>query len=67
MKTAIFLLTIIMNFVTEAWEMEISYIRRYQPMVRGWLGTKAAVSVSSPELIEVGPITLATTVALAKS
>ncbi|XP_023723469.1 cytochrome P450 4C1 isoform X2 [Cryptotermes secundus] len=37
----------------EAWEMEIYYIRKYQPMIRGWLGTKAIVSVSSPELIEV--------------
>jgi hypothetical protein len=45
-----------MTFVTEAWEMEINYIRQYQPMCRGWLGTKAAISVSSPDLIEVGSI-----------
>lgn len=43
-----------MNFVTEAWEIEMSYIRQYQPMARGWLGTQAVVSVTSPDLIEVG-------------
>jgi hypothetical protein len=46
----------IMTFVTEAWELEVKYIRQYKPMIRGWLGTKAVVSVCSPELIEVGPI-----------
>jgi hypothetical protein len=45
-----------MTFVTEAWEMEINYIRQYQPMIRSWLGTKAVVSVTSPELVEVGPV-----------
>jgi hypothetical protein len=45
-----------MNFVTEVWEMEINYIRQYQPVARGWLCTKAVVSVTSPDLIEVGSV-----------
>jgi hypothetical protein len=54
-------------FITEMWKIELRYIRQYQPMILGWLGTKAVVSVTSPKLIEVRSISYAITVAVAKA